>query len=76
MSNVKERLLGAITVMDETAAQRLWEYVQNLYHDPWADIEEVEPDEIDLQMLREIENDPDCHTLATAEEVREAFGDS
>ena len=43
-------------------------------HDPWANIEEVEPDEIDLQMLREIENDPDCHTIATEEEVRDTFG--
>ena len=76
MSNVKERLLGAITVMDEKAAQELWEYLRNLYDDPWANIEEVEPDEIDLQMLREIENDPDCHTIAAAEEVREAFGHS
>ena len=24
-------------------------------------IEEVEPDEIDLEMIQEIENDPDCH---------------
>ena len=27
MSSVKERLLGAITVMDETSAARLWEFV-------------------------------------------------
>ena len=74
MSNVKERLFGAIMVMDETTAQKLWEYVQNLYDDPWANIEEIEPDEIDLQMLREIENDPDCHTIATEEEVRDTFG--
>ena len=74
MSNVKERLYGAITVMDEATARKLWEYVRNLYDDQWADIEEVDPDEIDLKMIRDIESDPDCHTIATAEEVQEALG--
>ena len=27
----------------------------------WKNIREVEPDEIDMQMLDEIENDPECH---------------
>ena len=30
MSNVKERLLGAITVMNEEEAMRLWEFVLEL----------------------------------------------
>ena len=31
MSEVKARLIGAITVMDEVGAQRLWEIVERLY---------------------------------------------
>ena len=33
MSEVKNRLIGAITVMDEAGAQRLWAMVQQLYAD-------------------------------------------
>lgn len=36
-----------------------------------ANIEEIEPDEFDLAMLREIENDPDCHEFISAEEAME-----
>ena len=61
MSIVKERLIGAITVMDEASAARLWEVVQGFANDDaWNNIEEEEPDEIDLQMIRDIETDPDC----------------
>lgn len=63
MSNVKERLLGAITVMDETSAARLWEFVLELSNNGWSSIEEVEPDAIDLKMIQEIQNDPDCQTF-------------
>ena len=44
MSNVKERLLGAITVMDETSAARLWEFVLEMSNNGWDSIEEIEPD--------------------------------
>lgn len=63
MSNIKERLLGAITVMDDTSAQRLWDFVLELSGQGWSAVEEVEPDNIDLQMIREAESDPDCHAF-------------
>lgn len=63
MSNVKERLLGAITVMDEASATRLWEFVLEITNQSWDSIEEVEPDEIDLQMIHEIQSDPDCQSF-------------
>ena len=60
MSDVKERLIGAVTVMDEASALRLWEIVRLFSEEAWDNIEEEAPDEFDLQMLREIEADPDC----------------
>lgn len=63
MSNVKERLLGAIAVMNEASAFRLWEFVLELFGNGWEFIDEVEPDEIDLEMIQEIRNDPDCHVF-------------
>lgn len=63
MSNVKERLLGAITVMNEEDAMRLWEFVLELSGNGWDSIEEVEPDEIDLQLIQEAQSDPDCQVF-------------
>jgi len=75
MSETKARLIGAITVMDETNAQKLWDFVKHLYSENgWDSIEETEPDEIDLQMIREAQADPDCSSFASDEEVRSALG--
>lgn len=30
----------------------------------WDAIEEVEPDDIDLQIIHEAQNDPDCQTFS------------
>jgi len=64
MSNIKERLLGAITVMDDASAMRLWDFVLELSGNGWDAVEEVEPDDIDLQMIQEAKNDPDCQVFS------------
>lgn len=75
MSEVKANLIGAITVMDEDGAQRLWEIVKQMYSfSSWDDVESVEPDEIDLQMIQEAQTDPDCGTLASDAEIRAVLG--
>ena len=66
MSAVKERLIGAITVMDEKTAARLWEIVQGISDETWDRIEEEEPDGYDLQMIRDAEADPDCKVFSEA----------
>ena len=42
--------------------------------DRWDTVESVEPDEIDLQMLREMQADPDCNTFASDPEVQAILG--
>lgn len=74
MSSVKERLIGAITVMDEVGAQRLWGIVERMYSGTWDEIEEIEPDEIDLQMVHDAQTDPDCKVFASNEEARAVLG--
>lgn len=37
--------------------------------DGWSSIPEEEPDEIDLQMIREALGDPDCREFVSAEEI-------
>jgi len=60
MNATKERIIGAITVMDNRDADRLWNIISTQFTSPWDNIKEVEPDEWDLQMLKDIENDPEC----------------
>lgn len=70
MSNVKERILGAVTVMSDYDAEIIWKIILNHFSDtPWDDIEEEIPDEIDLQMLKEIKENPDCHEFISSEEA-------
>ena len=75
MSNIKERLLGAITVMTEADAYNLWLYIENQHTEKnWDDIEEVEPDEVDLKMLDEMDSDPDCKDFLSEQEALKMLG--
>ncbi len=71
MSDIKERLIGAITVMDEDGARRLWEIVEGLYSKAggWDSVPEEDPDETDLEMIRDALSDPDCREFVPAEEI-------
>lgn len=46
--------------MNETSLSRLCGFVPERSCDIGSSVEEVEPDEIDLQMIQEIKADPDC----------------
>lgn len=75
MSNVKERIIGAITVMSEDNAQKIWTLIEtNFSQNTWANIEEVEPDEMDLQMIAEAKADPDCKIFISKEEAYKELG--
>lgn len=60
MSNIKELIIGAITVMSDDEANKLWNVILKKYNQNWENIEEVDPDEQDLKMLDEIKKDPEC----------------
>lgn len=75
MSAVKERILGAVTVMSEADAEKVWKFVlDNLPSRSWEDLEEAAPDEWDLQMLEDIKHNPDCHEFVSQEEVLKELG--
>lgn len=61
MTAVKEKIIGAVTVMTDADAESFWHLIEKKYSPSWDDIEEEEPDEIDLRMLEAIKTDPDCH---------------
>lgn len=75
MTAVKERIIGAVSVMDEADAVSLWDYILSHFSPhSWDNIEEVEPDEWDLKMLEEIKSNPECHEFVPAEEVMKELG--
>lgn len=70
MNAIKERILGAVTVMNDSDAKKVWNFmVENLSSRSWEDIEEVSPDEWDLKMLEDIEQNPDCHEFMSQEDA-------
>ena len=71
MTAVKERIIGAVSIMSDKDANIFWHIIQKHFKlpDTFADIEKVEPDETDLIMLKEIENNLDCHEFISQEEL-------
>lgn len=70
MNAIKERILGAVTVMDDSDAEKVWNFVvKNLSPHSWDNIEEISPDEWDLQMLDDIDKNPDCHEFVSQDEL-------
>lgn len=62
MNAIKERIFGAITVMNDSDAEKVWNFViENLSPKSWEDIEEVTPDEWDLEMIERAKMVNDGH---------------
>jgi len=80
MTAIKERIMGAVALMSNEEAETFWNLIQSRYiispktWKNWDNIEEIEPDEFDLQMLREIENNPECKDFITSEEAMKELG--
>lgn len=77
MKALKERILGAITVMNDNDISRLWGIIADEFGNnetDWDSIPEEEPDEIDLQMLKEIKEDPDCREFVSSSEAEKILG--
>ena len=64
MSNIKERIFGALTVMSEEDALNLWNIITEKFS-VWSNIENVEPDEWDLKMIADIENSSDNEYISS-----------
>lgn len=69
MTAIKEKIIGAVTVMTDTDAESFWKLIVEKYSPSWDNIEEEMPDEADLQMLDAIENDPDCHEFINEKDI-------
>lgn len=70
MTAIKERILGAVSVMSDADAEVIWELIlDNFPKRSWDDIETINPDEWDLKMLSDIKTNPDCKEFISADEA-------
>ncbi len=69
MTGVKERIIGAVTVMNDSDAEKFWNIILNNFAPAWENIIEEEPDEFDIQMLKAIESDSECQEFIPASEI-------
>ena len=74
MNVTKEKILRTIELMDDNDAVFVlnWlnsNFIMKYKKTEWDSIEEVEPDEIDLEMMAEIETNPDCQEFIFEEEL-------
>jgi len=69
MSAVKERIIGAVTVMSDSDAENFWKIIQKKFTPSWDNIEEIEPDEDDIAILQAIEEDPECHKFTKESDI-------
>lgn len=77
MSAVKERLIGAITIMTENEALLLWEDLKNSHtqRNNLSEVEETEPTEEEIKILDAFENgDPDYAPDTSIEDLKNELG--
>jgi hypothetical protein len=75
MTATKGAIIRTIELMDDSSADFVFDWLSKHFSVPqseqeaWDSIEEVEPDEIDLEMLREIDANPDCKIFISEKEL-------
>lgn len=77
MTAVKERIMGAVTLMTDKDAELFWDLIQSRYiiqTKSWNDISEEVPDEIDKILLKKIDTNPECHEFISSEAAMKELG--
>lgn len=74
MSNIKERIIGALSIMNDDDAASVWAFIQDGYMvkaKTWDDIEEAEPAEDELEIIKKYNSgDSDFLPSVTHDELR------
>jgi len=74
MTATKGAIIRTVEKLDDKSADFVLDWLTRNFmtvqmKDPWDMIEEVEPDDFDLDMLNEIDNNPECSVFITEEEM-------
>lgn len=75
----KEKIKTMIDFMSEDDAETLLKYMLSEYQlfskeKIWNKIEEIETDHIDIQMLNDIRENPDCKEFISEEKLKKELG--
>lgn len=73
MSDVKERIFGAVTVMSEEDAQKVWELIQGTFVLANAEVVEADPEEA-AALAAYHNGDPDYQPAITHEDLIKELG--
>ncbi|WP_455721464.1 hypothetical protein [Agathobacter sp.] len=73
MSNIKERILGAVTIMSEADAEKVWNLIQSTF--ALANVEEVEPDNDEISDIEAYKaGNADYQPYMTNEDLKKKLG--
>lgn len=68
MTAVKEKIIGAITVMTDADAEYFWELIEKIFSVMgWH--RRGNAGQTDIQMLETIKNDPECHEFTREQDI-------
>ena len=75
MTAIKERILGAVSIMSDSDAETVWNMIITTFpQKKWDNIETIAPDEWDLKMLHDADTDPDCNEYVSSKEAMKFLG--
>ena len=74
MASTKMQIINVVKQMDDDIAFSVLDMLVRHFNTPqkkitWNDIEETEPDAIDLEMVMESEKNPDCNVYISRDEL-------
>ena len=72
METIREQVTGALAQMGELEVKKVWDIIQIVM--PNAVIPVVEPDEVDLAMIKEIKENPDCKEFVSGADAYSQLG--
>lgn len=73
MSSIKERIIGAVSVMKEEDAEKVWNLILSAFS--LQDIDSVEPDEEELDVIHKyLAKDTEYQPVCTHDELRKELG--
>ncbi len=79
MSEIKERIVGALSIMSDTDAESVWAFIRDGYvvkTKTWSDIEEVEPDAEEMEIIKKYNANPTAFAPAVShEDLRKQIGE-
>ena len=76
MSSVKERIIGALSMLGDTEAEKIWVFMLNEFSPrSWEEIPEDKPAEDEIAILEAYKNgDPEYQPLISQDELLKELG--